>query len=164
MPAAGITFTNVSYALPNGRTLLHDINLTLAPATTTAILGRSGSGKTTLLRMVNALVMPTSGEVRVADRPTATSDPIQLRRSIGYVIQETGLFPHMTIERNAALALELTATPSPQKTQRTNAVLTLAGLIPVEFLTRYPWQLYGGQRQRVGLARALATDPAVLLM
>ncbi len=164
MPAAGITFANVNYTLPTGRTLLHDINLTLAPATTTAILGRSGSGKTTLLRMVNALAMPTSGEVRVGDQSTAVSDSITLRRSIGYVIQETGLFPHMTVERNAALALELAGNPAQQKAHRTTEVLTLAGLDPSEFLTRYPWQLSGGQRQRVGLARALATDPAVLLM
>ena len=110
MPAAGITFANVSYTLPPragqpARTLLRDISLTLAPGTTTAILGSSGSGKTTLLRMVNALVLPTSGEVRIGDRSTTASDPIDLRRSIGYVIQETGLFPHMTVERNAGLAL-----------------------------------------------------------
>jgi osmoprotectant transport system ATP-binding protein len=164
MPAAGITFTNVSYTLLTGRTLLRDINLTLETRTTTAILGRSGSGKTTLLRMVNALVMPTSGEVRVGDRSTATSDPIQLRRSIGYVIQETGLFPHMTVERNASLALELAGQSPAQSKQRTAEVLTLAGLDFSEFRDRYPWQLSGGQRQRVGLARALAADPAVLLM
>jgi osmoprotectant transport system ATP-binding protein len=164
MPAAGITFANVSYTLPTGRTLLHDISLDIAPATTTALLGRSGSGKTTLLRMVNALAMPTSGEVLVGAQSTATADPIALRRSIGYVIQETGLFPHMTIERNAGLALELAGQSAAQRQQRTAEVLTLAGLNPAEFLTRYPWQLSGGQRQRVGLARALAADPAVLLM
>jgi len=169
MAAAGISFANVSYALPTGRTLLHDINLELAPCTTTAVLGRSGSGKTTLLRMVNALVMPTSGEVRVNDKSTLTCDPIELRRSIGYVIQETGLFPHMTIERNAGLALELAGTPAPEKIRRIAEVLALTGLDSVgpdfaEFRARYPWQLSGGQRQRVGLARALAADPAVLLM
>jgi osmoprotectant transport system ATP-binding protein len=164
MPAAGITFANVSYTLPAGRTLLRDINLQLDPGTTTAILGRSGSGKTTLLRMVNALVMPTSGEVRVGDQSTATSDPIGLRRSIGYVIQETGLFPHMTVERNAGLALELAGQSPTQREQRTAEVLTLTGLNPNEFRARYPWQLSGGQRQRVGLARALTTDPGVLLM
>jgi osmoprotectant transport system ATP-binding protein len=164
MPAAGITFANVSYTLPTSRTLLRDINLTLDPGSTTAILGRSGSGKTTLLRMVNALAMPTSGEVRVGNQPTATSDPIELRRSIGYVIQETGLFPHMTVERNAGLALELAGQPPTQREQRTAEVLALAGLDFSEFRARYPWQLSGGQRQRVGLARALATDPGVLLM
>jgi osmoprotectant transport system ATP-binding protein len=164
MPAAGITFANVSYTLPTGRTLLRDISLNLEPGTTTAILGRSGSGKTTLLRMVNALVDPTSGEVRVADKSTLTSNPIELRRSIGYVIQETGLFPHMTVERNAGLALELAGQSPTQREQRTAEVLALAGLDFAEFRARYPWQLSGGQRQRVGLARALATDPTVLLM
>jgi osmoprotectant transport system ATP-binding protein len=174
MPAAGITFRNVSYTLPPragqpARTLLRDISLTLEPGTTTAILGRSGSGKTTLLRTVNALVMPTSGDVLVGGKSTRSSDPIDLRRSIGYVIQETGLFPHMTVERNAALALELAGMPNPQKQNRTAEVLALCGLDSAapdfaEFRARYPWQLSGGQRQRVGLARSLASDPSVLLM
>ncbi|HEY4382020.1 MAG TPA: ATP-binding cassette domain-containing protein [Acidobacteriaceae bacterium] len=164
MAVTAVEFAAVTYTLPAGRTLLRDIRLTLAPGTTTALLGRSGSGKTTLLRMVNALAMPTSGQVLVGGRSTAGYDPIELRRSIGYVIQETGLFPHMTVERNAALALELAATPAPERTRRTAEVLALAGLDFAEFARRYPWQLSGGQRQRVGLARALATDPAVLLM
>ena len=164
MPNAGIAFTNVSYTLPTGRTLLRDINLTLEAGSTTAILGRSGSGKTTLLRMVNGLVMPTTGEVGVGSKATPAYDLIELRRSIGYVIQETGLFPHMTVERNAGLALELANTPSPERLRRTDEVLALCGLNFTEFHARYPWQLSGGQRQRVGLARALATDPGVLLM
>ena len=164
MPNAGIAFTNVSYTLPTGRTLLRDINLTLEAGSTTAILGRSGSGKTTLLRMVNGLVMPTTGEVRVGSKATPAYDLIELRRSIGYVIQETGLFPHMTVERNAGLALELANTPSAERLRRTDEVLALCGLNFTEFHARYPWQLSGGQRQRVGLARALATDPGVLLM
>ena len=164
MPNAGIAFTNVSYTLPTGRTLLRDINLTLEAGSTTAILGRSGSGKTTLLRMVNGLVMPTTGEVGVGSKATPAYDLIELRRSIGYVIQETGLFPHMTVERNAGLALELANTPSAERLRRTDEVLALCGLNFTEFHARYPWQLSGGQRQRVGLARALATDPGVLLM
>jgi osmoprotectant transport system ATP-binding protein len=164
MAVTGVEFAGVSYALPGGRILLRDINLSLAPGTTTALLGRSGSGKTTLLRMVNALVMPTTGEVCVGAHTTAVADPIELRRSIGYVIQETGLFPHMTIERNASLALELAGQSAAQRQQRTAEVLALAGLNPAEFLTSYPWQLSGGQRQRVGLARALANEPTVLLM
>jgi osmoprotectant transport system ATP-binding protein len=169
MPGAGISFANVSYTLPTGRFLLRDINLTVEAGTTTAILGRSGSGKTTLLRMVNALVIPTSGEVRVGGKSTQASDPIDLRRGIGYVIQETGLFPHMTVELNAGLALELAGQSLHERQQRTAEVLALAGLDSVgldfaEFRARYPWQLSGGQRQRVGLARALATDPGVLLM
>jgi osmoprotectant transport system ATP-binding protein len=164
MAVTAVEFVAVTYTLPNGRALLSDINLTLEAGTTTALLGRSGSGKTTLLRTVNNLVTPTSGRVLINGQPTADSDPIALRRSIGYVIQETGLFPHMTIERNAALALELAGQSPIQRKHRATEVLTLAGLNPAEFVTRYPWQLSGGQRQRVGLARALAADPAVLLM
>ena len=164
MPSVGISFANVSYTLPTGRTLLRDISLMLAPGSTTAILGRSGSGKTTLLRTVNGLVQPTSGSVLVDGRSTLDYNLGELRRGIGYVIQETGLFPHMTVERNAGLALELAGTPSAAKQHRTAEVLALAGLDFAEFRARYPWQLSGGQRQRVGLARALATDPGVLLM
>jgi osmoprotectant transport system ATP-binding protein len=168
MPGAGISFANVSYTLPT-RPLLRDINLALEPGTTTAILGRSGSGKTTLLRMVNALVIPTTGEVCVGGKSTQAYEPTELRRKIGYVIQETGLFPHMTVERNANLALELAGQSPREREARTAEVLALVGLDSVssdfaEFRARYPWQLSGGQRQRVGLARALATDPAVLLM
>jgi osmoprotectant transport system ATP-binding protein len=169
MPETGVEFAGVSYALPNAReaqprVLLHQINLTLAPRTTTAILGRSGSGKTTLLRTVNGLVAPTTGEVRVNGIPTSQYDPTQLRRSIGYVIQESGLFPHMTVERNVGMALELAGQPPAQRQPRVAEVLALAGLDFADLRARYPWQLSGGQRQRVGLARALAPDPSVLLM
>ena len=164
MPTVGVEFAKVSYTLAAGRVLLRDISLELEAGTTTALLGRSGSGKTTLLRMVNELVMPTSGEVRVAGRATGDYDTVALRRSIGYVIQETGLFPHMTVERNAGLALELAGRAKPEIATRVHEVMALAGLGYEEFRARYPWQLSGGQRQRVGLARALATDPMVLLM
>ncbi|MGD0796466.1 MAG: ATP-binding cassette domain-containing protein [Acidobacteriaceae bacterium] len=174
MPETGVEFAGVSYALVGAREpaadpaqpriLLRNINLALEPRTTTAILGRSGSGKTTLLRTVNALVLPTSGEVRVNGIPTRQSDPIQLRRSIGYVIQESGLFPHMTVERNVGMALELAGHSPTQRQPRVAEVLALAGLDFAGLRARYPWQLSGGQRQRVGLARALAADPSVLLM
>jgi osmoprotectant transport system ATP-binding protein len=170
MPTVGVEFAKVSYTLPvgagglAGRVLLRDISLQLEAGTTTALLGRSGSGKTTLLRMVNGLVAPTSGEVLVADKPTSDYDAVALRRSIGYVIQETGLFPHMTVERNAGMALELAGRTKQEIAARVREVLGLAGLGYDEFRARYPWQLSGGQRQRVGLARALATDPTVLLM
>ena len=164
MPTVGVEFAKVSYTLAGGRVLLRDISLQLEAGTTTALLGRSGSGKTTLLRMVNGLVTPTVGEVRVSGKATADYDLVALRRSIGYVIQETGLFPHMTVERNAGMALELSGHSSDEKTARVRQVLELAGLDFEEFRQRYPWQLSGGQRQRVGLARALATDPQVLLM
>jgi len=176
MADAAIEFANVSYLLPGGRSLLRDIALRLEPGTTTALLGRSGSGKTTLLRMVNGLVRPTSGRVLVGGRDVATQDSIALRRGIGYVIQETGLFPHMTVERNAGMALELAkgseeqretaknSKSSKDQSNRVSEVLELAGLDFEQFRGRYPWQLSGGQRQRVGLARALAADPGVLLM
>ena len=170
MTEAGVEFAKVSYALPPsaggeaGRVLLREISLRLDAGTTTALLGRSGSGKTTLLRMVNGLVTPSSGEVRVAGKPTAAYDVVALRRSIGYVIQETGLFPHMTVERNAGMALELAGKPAAERAHRVAEVLALAGLDFADFRARLPWQLSGGQRQRVGLARALAADPGVLLM
>ena len=169
MAVTAVEFAGVSYALPgergeSGRVLLRDIHLQLEAGSTTALLGRSGSGKTTLLRMVNGLVRPTAGSVRVGGRDVAAADVIALRRSIGYVIQETGLFPHMTVERNAGLALELAGFADGEKEKRTAEVLALAGLDFGEFGARYPWQLSGGQRQRVGLARALASDPGVLLM
>jgi osmoprotectant transport system ATP-binding protein len=170
MPTVGVEFAKVSYALPRSadgqgeRVLLRDISLQLEAGTTTALLGRSGSGKTTLLRTVNELVTPTSGEVLVAGKPVRDYETVALRRSIGYVIQETGLFPHMTVERNAGMALELAGRSKQEIAARVREVLALAGLEYEEFRARYPWQLSGGQRQRVGLARALATDPMVLLM
>jgi osmoprotectant transport system ATP-binding protein len=165
----GVEFANINYILPGqgnlpGRSLLRDVSLRLEAGTTTALLGRSGSGKTTLLRMVNGLVWPTSGEVLVQQDAVSGSNLERLRRSIGYVIQETGLFPHMTVERNAGMALELAGRAKQEIERRAAEVLGLAGLDLEEFRGRYPWQLSGGQRQRVGLARALATDPAILLM
>ena len=172
MAMAGVEFADVSFALPlppgnsgeAGRVLLQDVCLKLVEGTTTALLGRSGSGKTTLLRMVNGLVTPSSGNVLVDGRSVRDSNLTQLRRSIGYVIQESGLFPHMTVERNVGIALELAGRPKAEIANRASEVLELAGLPFEEFRTRYPWQLSGGQRQRVGLARALTLDPAVLLM
>jgi osmoprotectant transport system ATP-binding protein len=161
---AGVEFADVSYTLPDGRALLRHVSLRLEAGATTALLGRSGSGKTTLLRMVNGLVWPTSGEVMVQEASVNNSNLDSLRRSIGYVIQETGLFPHMTVERNAGMALELAGRPKAEIAKRASEVLGLAGLDFEEFRARYPWQLSGGQRQRAGLARALATDPAILLM
>ncbi len=160
MSEAGVEFANVSYAPASSRLILKDVSLKLEPGTTTALLGRSGSGKTTLMRMVNGLAIPSSGTVTVASRATTEWESLELRRRIGYVIQETGLFPHWTVERNAGLALELAGKPSKQ---RVDDVLAAAGL-NAALQGRYPWQLSGGQRQRVGLARALASDPDILLM
>jgi osmoprotectant transport system ATP-binding protein len=163
MAVPGVEFAQVSFDLPDGRRLLHEVSLNVQAGTTTALLGRSGSGKTTLLRNVNALVRPTSGRVSVGGVDAATSDVIQLRRGIGYVIQETGLFPQMSIERNVGMALELAGKPPEERLKRIAEMLALVGL-PQDVAKRYPWQLSGGQRQRVGLARALAADPAYLLM
>ncbi len=169
MPEAGVEFANVSYALASdasGRLLIKDVTLALEAGKTTALLGRSGSGKTTLLRMVNGLVVPTSGRVLVGGREAGRGVEAQvaLRRGIGYVIQETGLFPHMTVERNAGMALELAGQSRGQREGRVGEVLGWVGLGIGEYGGRYPWQLSGGQRQRVGLARALVNDPEVLLM
>ena len=160
MGETGIEFREVGFTLPDGRQLLRDISLRVEGGTTTALLGRSGSGKTTLLRTVNALVRPTAGRVRVGGRDVAGEDEIQLRRGIGYVIQEAGLFPHMTVERNVGMAMELAGRPVAGRAQE---MLKLVGL-PEDVAGRKPWQLSGGQRQRVGFARALAGEPEVLLM
>ena len=164
MPTVGVEFAKVSYTLAGGRVLLRDISLRLEAGTTTALLGRSGSGKTTLLRMINGLVRPSSGNVLVGDEDVGASDVVALRRGIGYVIQETGLFPHMTVERNVGMGLELAGRPKGEIAARAREVVELVGMDFEEFRGRYPWQLSGGQRQRVGLARALALDPKVLLM
>jgi osmoprotectant transport system ATP-binding protein len=163
MATQGVEFAQVSFEVPGGRRLLNDVSLTVNAGTTTALLGRSGSGKTTLLRTVNALVRPTSGRVLVGGRDVAGVDVITLRRGIGYVIQESGLFPQMTIERNVGMALELAGKPRAEIAARAAEMIKLVGL-PEDVTGRYPWQLSGGQRQRVGLARALAAEPGVLLM
>ena len=164
MATQKVEFAHVSFETgPGGRQLLSDISLAVEAGTTTALLGRSGSGKTTLLRTVNALVRPTKGQVLIGGKDVGAGNVIALRRGIGYVIQESGLFPQMTIERNVGMALELAAKPRSQIAANAAEMLKLVGL-PEDMATRYPWQLSGGQRQRVGLARALANAPQVLLM
>jgi osmoprotectant transport system ATP-binding protein len=164
MPRAGVKFAEVNYTLADGHFLLRGISLEIESGTTTALLGRSGSGKTTMLRTVNGLVRQTSGAVEVGGSEVGSTDVVKLRRGIGYVIQETGLFPHMTVERNVGLALELEGRPKHEAGARVSDVLQLVGLDCAEYGRRYPRELSGGQRQRVGLARALASDPAVMLM
>ena len=154
----------MSFATQQGRVLLDGISFAVNEGTTTVLLGRSGSGKTTLLRTVNRMVAPIGGEVLVGGQSVATADPIALRRGIGYVIQETGLFPHFTVERNVGLVPELRGWTRAARDRRTRELLALVGLDPDSFAGRMPHQLSGGQRQRVGLARALAADPEVLLM
>ena len=174
MASGAIEFRNVvlTIAAPSraegvaasARRILNDISLTVAPGTTTALLGRSGSGKTTLLRTVNGLAVPTGGSVIVNGQEVAGADLQQLRRGIGYVIQETGLYPHMSIERNVSMPLELAGKPQEDRKRRAAELLSMVGLDPAQFASRMPWQLSGGQRQRAGVARALAADPSVLLL
>ena len=165
----GIQFGEVTFRTPPhgsspARLLLDQISFSVDEASITAILGRSGSGKTTLLRTVNRMVAPTSGSVLINGRSASNADLITLRRSIGYVIQETGLFPHFSIERNVAVVLEAEGRPREERRRRSRELLTAVGLDPDTFATRMPSQLSGGQRQRVGLARALAAEPGILLM
>lgn len=161
---AAIEFRDVSVETANRRSLIDGISLAVEEGTTTAILGRSGSGKTTLMRTVNGMVAPTAGEVLVRGERVSAADLIALRRRIGYVIQETGLFPHFTVERNVGLVPELLGWPHPKRAERSQELLSQVGLDPAVYAKRYPHQLSGGQRQRVGLARALAADPPILLM
>lgn len=162
MATHGVEFADVSFTV-SGRPILRDVSVRVECGTTTALLGRSGSGKTTLLRTVNALVQPTSGRVFVEGRDVVSEDEIALRRGIGYVIQETGLFPHMTVERNVGMALELAGRSREEIRNRAAEMLRMVGL-QEDSAQRYPWQLSGGQRQRVGVARALANEPKVMLM
>jgi osmoprotectant transport system ATP-binding protein len=161
---SAIAFDAVGLTTPDGRVILDHVDLQIATGSTTALLGRSGSGKTTLLRTVNRLVEPTAGRVLVQGKPTTDWDPITLRRSIGYVIQETGLFPHFDAERNIGAVLEIEGRPRHEIAERARQLFTQVGLDHATFARRLPYQLSGGQRQRVGLARALAAEPKLLLM
>lgn len=157
-----IEFQNVSYHV-NGVQVLTDLNLHVARGETLVLLGRSGSGKTTTLKLVNRLVSPSSGKILVHGTLQNEIDVIKLRRGIGYVIQEVGLFPHFNVARNIGLLPKIEGWPEDRIRARVNEMLHLVGL-PEDLATRYPHQLSGGQRQRVGVARALAADPAILLM
>ncbi|WP_158749436.1 ATP-binding cassette domain-containing protein [Acidobacterium sp. S8] len=160
--ATAIEFRDVSLQAPDGRLLLDGVNLRLEEGTTTAVLGRSGSGKTTLLRLVNRMADPSGGTVFIRGKECEQHNPIQLRRGMGYVIQETGLFPHFTVARNVGMVPELNGKRIDEA--RIGKLLEQVGLGAGQFSQRYPHQLSGGQRQRVGLARALAADPPILLM
>ena len=161
---AAIEFRKVGLTAGGGQQLLDDISFTVEEGTTTVVLGRSGSGKTTLLRTVNRMAEPTCGDVLVRGKSVREPNPIALRRGIGYVIQETGLFPHMKTLRNVGLVLEVQGMEHRERTLRSQDLLNAVGLEARTFGARYPHQLSGGQRQRVGLARALAAEPSVLLM
>ncbi len=154
-PGATVEFRSVSYRI--------GLSFTVDAGETLVLLGRSGSGKTTALKMVNGLTFPTTGAVLVDGRPTTAWDLIQLRRGIGYVIQEVGLFPHFSIGANVGLVPRLLEWTPERISARTKELLEQVGLDPVQFLNRKPRELSGGQRQRVGVARALAADPRLLL-
>lgn len=163
---AVIEFSDVSFRVngDSGRVVVSNTNLTISRGETLVLLGRSGSGKTTLLRLINRMLSPTSGEIRIAGRATTEWDPIRLRRGIGYVIQESGLFPHFTIAENVGLVPTLENWEPARIALRVDEMLKLVGLDPAQYASRLPRELSGGQRQRVGVARALAVDPPILIM
>ena len=162
-PKAIIEFRNVDYRIGAAK-ILDDLNLLINKGETLVLLGESGCGKTTTLKLINRLIEPTNGAVLVEGKPTIDWDAIKLRRRIGYVLQEAGLFPHFTISENVTLILGLENWDEAKKQARTTEMLELVGLNAAKFAARFPHELSGGQRQRVGVARALAADPEILLL
>jgi osmoprotectant transport system ATP-binding protein len=158
-----IVFEHVS-AQRGCRAVLHDVTFNVTQGETVALVGRSGAGKSTVLKLINRMLEPSGGRVLVNGGDTREWDPTTLRRQTGYVLQEVGLFPHMSVERNVGLVPALAQWPQERIAARTHELLQLVGLPPDEFAGRWPDQLSGGQRQRVGVARALAIDPPLLLM
>jgi len=158
-----VELRNIGYTI-GGNKILDDLNLQIAPGEILILLGESGCGKTTTLKLINRLIEPTEGEVFVEGKPNSSWDPIELRRHIGYVLQEAGLFPHFTVAENVSLVLRLNGWDENKKRERTDEMLDLVGLDPARFADRFPHELSGGQRQRVGVARALAADPSIVLL
>ncbi len=159
-----VHFDHAAVVRPGGLRALDDFTLSIGEGEVVALVGRSGAGKTTALKLVNRLLDPTSGDVIVEGRSTRDWDAIQLRRRIGYVFQDVGLFPHLTVEQNVGVIPRLEGWAAARIRRRTADLLSLVGLPPDTYATRLPSALSGGQRQRVGVARALAADPPVLLM
>jgi osmoprotectant transport system ATP-binding protein len=163
-PPSPVSFRGAGYALPGGRWLVRDLSFSVGARETVALVGRSGAGKTTALKLVNRLLDPTAGSVAVDGVPTVRVNPVELRRRTGWVIQETGLFPHMTVRKNVGLVPELLRWAPERIGSRVDELLGMVGLPAAEYADRLPHQLSGGQRQRVGVARALAGDPPLLLL
>jgi osmoprotectant transport system ATP-binding protein len=160
-----VEFRDVSYSAPVvGTPIISGLNLSVWQGETLVLLGESGCGKTTTLKLVNRLLLPTSGSVLIEGKATTDWDPIRLRRQTGYVIQEGGLFPHFTVAQNVALVPRLDGWDDARIKPRVNELLSLVGLDGDQFASRYPRELSGGQRQRVGVARALAAEPPLLLL
>src|SRR3990170_134617 len=159
-----VQFDNVEFRHPGGPPILSGLRLSIEAGQMVALVGRSGAGKTTLLKLVNRLLLPTAGAVIVEGRDTREWDGIRLRRRIGYVFQDVGLFPHMTVEENVSVVPRLERWPAARARARAHELLDLVGLPPSTYAARRPRELSGGQRQRVGVARALAIDPPILLM
>src|SRR3954447_11450317 len=164
MPVPAIEFRDVSFARPGRPPVLDHFNLTVESGEVLALVGRSGAGKTTLLKLVNRLLLPDAGAIVVEGRDTREWEPIRLRRRVGYVLQDVGLFPHMTVAANVGLVPRLEGWPPARTASRVGELLELIGLGGDRFGARWPDELSGGQRQRVGVARALAVDPPILLM
>ena len=159
-----LEFDRVSFRVPDGSTLVSELTFSVSEGESLMLVGRSGSGKTTTLRLINRLLDPSEGEVRVEGLATRSWDVIRLRRRIGYVIQEVGLFPHLDVERNIGMIPTLENWERERVSRRVKELLDLVDLSPEEFAHRFPHELSGGQRQRVGVARALAADPPILLL
>ncbi|MCB5165998.1 ATP-binding cassette domain-containing protein [Streptomyces bambusae] len=159
-----IRFEHVTKRYPDGTTAVEDLSFEVAEGELVTLVGPSGCGKTTTMKMVNRLIEPTGGRILLDGQDISAADPVELRRRIGYVIQQVGLFPHKTVLENTATVLRLLGTGRARSRARAAELLELVGLDPAVYGGRYPEQLSGGQRQRVGVARALAADPPVLLM
>jgi osmoprotectant transport system ATP-binding protein len=162
--ATVVSFNAVFFAYRGDAPILSGLNLDVVAGEVLVLVGRSGAGKSTILKLVNRLLLPSSGSVTVEGRDTREWDGIRLRRHIGYVLQEVGLFPHMTVEANVGLVPRLERWPVDRRRERTHRLLDLVGLPAPRYATRRPEELSGGERQRVGVARALAIDPPMLLM